>query len=402
MAEGERSNGRGLQASGGATSNSSTEQQQRKCCGEKNAQAVVVEVGSDWTKRDHVGSLFPGIPDDIAIEHILTKVTWKSLCMLSTVSRGWRLAIQSRQVHRARMRNNSTRTLVSTVHISEDCNGFAISLYDPAEFRWLLLPPIPDTRCGIPYGCGCVVLNGNLYVLGGLDDDKPRIDVYKLNLAACKRVWEKCATMREGRKHFPCVVKDERIYVFEPRVTFSGEVFDPERNEWSDFGDIPPVASQPGSWRMTSIAATVDEDIFVHANELYQVYNTYTGAWRQVRNPVYPDQRHTLVVVDGELYDLLPDSVEVYSVSTNSWTCVQRISYHFVDNISIIAAVPLDGELLTLFTCLADGVSGEELVSASYISTGFGRPDCNLVWSRLLSPFQFMGGDFNCLCTIQL
>ncbi|BBN16008.1 hypothetical protein MPTK1_7g02760 [Marchantia polymorpha subsp. ruderalis] len=408
MAEGERNDGRALQASAGATTNGSTEQQQqRKCGGEKNAQALVVsEAGSDWTKRDHVGSLFPGIPDDIAIEHILTKVTWKSLCMLSTVSRGWRLAIQSRQVHRARMRNNSTRTLVSTAHLRKDNTGFAISLYDPAEFRWLLLPPIPDIRGGIPYGCGCVVLDGNLYVVGGLDDEKPRIDVYKLDLAACKRVWEKCATMRQGRRHFPCVVKDDKIYVFEPRVTFSGEVFDPQRNEWTDFGDISALASPPGPWRMTSIAATVDEEIFVHAEELYQVYNTYTGAWRQVPYPDYADEpwRHTLVVVDGQLYDLLPDSVQVYSVSTDSWTCVQRISYHFVDNISISAAVPLDGELLTLFTCFADdGVSGERLVSAAYISSGFGRPDCNLVWSRICSPFQYiMGGDFSRLCTIQL
>lgn len=158
----------------------------------------------------------------MTIDHILTKLPWTALFFtLPAVSSAWRQAIRSHQVHNARLRTQTCRTLVAIIHqtlvrkkasvagplpsdsaTEEFEHALAISLYDPSLDRWYLLPSIEGVDRGIPYACECVCLEGRVYIFGGYGNFCPTNAVYVLDLAAGLGLWRRCASMRTARVGF--------------------------------------------------------------------------------------------------------------------------------------------------------------------------------------------------------
>lgn len=58
--------------------------------------------------------LLPGIPDDVTLFDIATRLPWRTFHGLSSVGRRWQLVIESHEVRTARVHAHSTETLLST------------------------------------------------------------------------------------------------------------------------------------------------------------------------------------------------------------------------------------------------------------------------------------------------
>ncbi|CAM6114533.1 unnamed protein product [Calypogeia fissa] len=176
-------------------------------------------------------NLLPGIPNELTLKEISTKLSWKDFHVLSSVSRGWRHAIQSREVYNARVRSQTRETLALIVDPSQ------LALYSMRDGSSYLLPPIPGFEGGIPTNSRCVSLDGKIYILGGLRDSSNIHDgeVHVLDLAG-QIGWKLCASMREGQSELIGGVHDGKIYGFwgnGMNDDACGEVYDPKTNSWS-------------------------------------------------------------------------------------------------------------------------------------------------------------------------
>ncbi|CAM6104499.1 unnamed protein product [Calypogeia fissa] len=192
-------------------------------------------------------ALLPGIPNRITLNHIITKLPWKTLYILPSLSRGWRQAIRSHQVHDARVRSKSAETLIVANYIQTK-DVHAISLYSMGEKVSYRLPAIPGFGEGYPgrcpRSCQSVWLDGKIYVLGGVDDSGSSNEVYVLDLAG-QRGWRHCSSMLEPRQKFGCGVMDGKIYVFGGiclgRPVFGSEVYNPKVDTWSSIEPMEMV-----------------------------------------------------------------------------------------------------------------------------------------------------------------
>lgn len=82
----------------------------------------VVNIGSKTDARfvrleEHRDQLLPGIPDEIVVDHINTKLPWTELYVLSSVSPRWKQAMESHRVLAVRVHCPSAETVVVHNHI---------------------------------------------------------------------------------------------------------------------------------------------------------------------------------------------------------------------------------------------------------------------------------------------
>lgn len=229
--------------------------------------------------RELCEELLPGIPNDITLEMIIPKTPWRTLQVMSSVSRVWQHAIESRQAYDAPVRSHSTEELcvlrdflcckhkiVGRLHIRSTRDIRPSPLY--------LLPKIPQLGgIGIPLYCEIVTMDGKIYILGGV---KKRVKnrtgkvqygsgrVFVLDLAG-QNPWKECANMLQPRlfvnpkedwflseaearwMESGCQVEDGRIYVVGsrpnlttvyPGIQYAGNecgcgVYDPTLDTWS-------------------------------------------------------------------------------------------------------------------------------------------------------------------------
>ncbi|CAM6122689.1 unnamed protein product [Calypogeia fissa] len=235
-------------------------------------------------------------------------------------------------------------------------------------------------------GCGCVCVQGKLYIIGGnAPDIRPRNDVYVLDLAGQGR-WKQCASMRTARKHFACGAYGGKIYVFGGfGAGNTAEVYDPDQDLWCD---IAPMLSHRIEHKVVNIG-----DVFcVHMGTVLgsddnmkwadsaEIYDPRKDHWTAVANFAIdnslkrkePDVAAAAVVINGKLHGILDDWLYVYEEPLNSrtssqslswngsgsWKAVQSISWDvFQDTASTFLtnycargalAVANDGELLAL------------------------------------------------------
>lgn len=301
--------------------------------------------------------LLPGVPDEITLDHITSKVPWSVCCVLSSVTRGWRHAVRTRQVYDARVRAHSTEAhaVVRFPAVpASKVETFALySLRD--KFCFPQLPPIPTLSKGIPIWSQCVSLDGKLYVLGGQveysSDNSCRASgkVYEIDLAG-QAQWNECASMNEPRLRFGCGVMHGKIYVFggvnrsgyyphEPAygLACGSEVYDPKKNVWSVVRPMPAL-------RIDHVVDTVGEDFVVHGGEncgpdtmrsfpLWQVhsseetrnfleiYNPAKDEWRVVK-PFGKQGGEVLFVARGKFHSLNKKGIQVHDEEKNTWTHV--------------------------------------------------------------------------------
>ncbi|CAM6085907.1 unnamed protein product [Calypogeia fissa] len=354
---------------------------------------VEPEVAAD---RDEDMSYLKGIPDDITIYHILTKLPWTAMFPISRVNSRWRRLVKSRQLYNARVITCRGQTLVPIMHRApmygspvyapsgklspvvkeESLHNEAMSVYDPVMESWHLLPPVPPLVAGIPEGCGCVCLNGKIYVLGGLHasqransfsdttklglpadnyDKGSRKDVYSLDLAAGDTTWTKCADMNCGRAWFHCGVNDGNIYVFWgvngsggtkgfERAVVEVEVYDPEQDLWDIVAPVP--CPDLVKYSMVNKFATVGETFVIHSYfcckdggriTVEHTYDTGKDEWKIVQHAkgeAAADRTDAFVTMNQKLYTIDPknSTLKVYNEDSGSWSSAfVSVLWEFLD-----------------------------------------------------------------------
>lgn len=338
------------------------------------------------TSHGHCQLLLPGLPDHLTVEHIATKIPWRSVQALSCVSSVWCHAIRTREVHRARVRWQSTEEFAIVYYECGPRNSVGLPgclcLYSMRDNLCLELPPPPLLGTFI-------ALDGRLYLIGGLcRNSDQQCDVYVLDLSG-QRLWKQCSSMNYSRSRFACGVLHGKIYVFggtskgvfgrtsmevfgvlhdsyKSAISLS-EVYDPEKDIWSP---ISPMTSL----RCDHQVETVGEELFVYgglsprilpngqylppkylrAANFYGVYNPGRDEWRVVR----PDSNRVLFKAHGNLYSMSRNGIidiHVLDADGNSRTQLEsdsgvvRVLAPFDDfEVRPSAIVALKNELLAI------------------------------------------------------
>ncbi|CAM6118739.1 unnamed protein product [Calypogeia fissa] len=352
-------------------------------------------------------NLLPGIPNELTLKEISTKLSWKDFHVLSSVSRGWRHAIQSREVYNARVRSQTRETLALIVYGSLPSQ---IALYSMRDGSSYLLPPIPGFEGGIPSNSRCVSLDGKIYILGGLRDssnihdrevhvldfilgglrDSSNIhdlEVHVLDLAG-QIGWKLCASMREGQSELIGGVHDGKIYGFWGNGINDhacGEVYDPKTNTWSRI--------RAEVWVSDHEVESLGEEIFVfndprdydsRSTRNHFAYHPVKDEWREVNLSKFSVEDIPFVA-QGNWHLLGTDGIYVHDADHNSWTELHTCS--LPENINSVIRSPfgvqaVDKELLALWNCLSD-FDGFCL----FQSKGFCGDTREILWERV--PLDF-------------
>ncbi|CAM6127918.1 unnamed protein product [Calypogeia fissa] len=351
-------------------------------------------------KKEYGEDLFPGIRDDITVDHITTKLTWRDIHVLASVSHGWRRAIQSRQVYEARLRHGATETFVLVHHNRKPFKE--ISLWSMKDKSCLMLPRIvSELSYRVTSQTKLVAMDGRVYLFG-LD-----LRPYVLDLAG-QRQWKRCSS--RGAKRFydslECGVMNGKIYAFASGwATFEhprSQVYDLKRNTCSL---IKPMPSRRSDYQ---VAVVQDELVlysgeFVTKNcrikpaEFVDFYHPVKDEWRVVEKFKRPMEQ--LFVAEGRMHSMSSACIYVYDFHGNSWAELHSFSFAPIAQFDVI---PL--RVLAV---------GDELLATIYMekhevpyrnrfclvrSKGFNSLKKELLWepAELNAPFvDFTYGDYN-------
>ncbi|CAM6125251.1 unnamed protein product [Calypogeia fissa] len=204
----------------------------------------------------HVGELIPGIADDITVAYITTKLSWRDMYVLSSVSRGWLQAIRSRRVYNARLHHDATETCF-LFYFGKDqiylgsMKDHSVRKLPPIRGRGLVRASPPD---------GVVAIDGRVYAqgLGG------RLHVLDL---AGQQEWKPCLTGKDkGPFHsVKFEVMDGKIYALANssyfRIPRSAYVYDLQQNTWSSIRPMP-------SMRFQYQVVAVGDELVVYGGEV--------------------------------------------------------------------------------------------------------------------------------------
>ncbi|CAK8685820.1 unnamed protein product [Clavelina lepadiformis] len=98
--------------------------------------------------------------------------------------------------------------------------------YDPRNGKWEYIPPMKTCR----YGLTAIVLNNEIYAIGGHDGSNPLCSVEKYNLDT--KTWIDVPSMNEERCGGSACVVDGLIWVFGGFDAKTVEFYDPATNKW--------------------------------------------------------------------------------------------------------------------------------------------------------------------------
>jgi Kelch motif/Secretion system C-terminal sorting domain len=184
--------------------------------------------------------------------------------------------------------------------------------------------------------CGSVVLNGKVYIIGGLEPggiSTAKVHVYD----PVNNTWSTSAPLPMAMHHLACAVAYSKIYVlggytsnpFQP-VTYTYE-YDPVLNNWVSKAPVPTV-------RGASAAAEMNGKIYViggagynllQSNNINEVYDPVMNLW-ETKAPM-PTERdhHAVISVDSLIYSIGGRNfsfnigstrvVEAYSPYSDTW-----------------------------------------------------------------------------------
>lgn len=238
------------------------------------------------------------------------------------------------------------------------------------------------------------------------------------DLVAGPGEWQPCASMLSRRSDFPCGVIDGNILVSGGSAGLEAEMYDPKEDLWLPIADLLNL-------RTNHTMVTLDEQLYVLGGavryetedddgsvDIYadadfaEVYDPAKNRWKEVPQVLDGVGDHTLVVVDGKLYDFRHEAVDVtvYDVNTNSWTLSQPICWDALESMGAsngaccaITATAVDGELFALVRWQANFYEKLSVLK----SRGFANKRVPLTWDGVLCPFKI---DLNWpfLCTIKV
>jgi hypothetical protein len=360
-------------------------------------------------------SLLPGVPDEITLNHILTKLPWRTVYALASLGRAWRSALRSGDVHDARVRANSTQTLVSMVHDDPSLAfrnyRFAVSLYDFSQDTWHLLPQIPGIISGIPENCSCISVHGKLFILGGRGEAPLYFsrEVHEFDPAGPGQ-WRQCASMICGRASFACDVKDGKIYVFGGMgAEGAAEIYDPAQDVWHG---IAPMLTN----RVQHKVVRVGDEFYLHMGRSFdrdwndatfaEVYDSNKDEWRRIENFTELAKKVEAVLVMRErMFKILDDWLQVYDQPAGKWKTCGAISWDVIkfrryvqsSNYMEVAAsaIAVNGEVLALVCGLSP--ANEMVWTPLRSCVSYSQ---KLSWKKIHSPLHFR--QCHCMCAIEL
>ncbi|CAM6127920.1 unnamed protein product [Calypogeia fissa] len=352
----------------------------------------------DLTPDDE--GLIPGIPNDITLQQVATKLPWRDIQVLSSVSRAWRQAVQSRQVYNARAVCNSNESFILFHHRpAEEIND--IFLYSVRDKSCHKLPPVLSKYSQrVKLRRDLVTLDGKVYAFGDFS-------LYILNLAE-QQQWKPCASMPHsiqwcGSSRFAAM--NGKIYAFGgPPKLFRAEVYDPSKNAWS------PIKHMP-CYRDCFELAEAGDELVAHRGfvlkiednrprykraDFLSVYHPVKNEWREIplRGP-----RRRLNAAGGRLYSITEDDIYLYDVHGQSWTHVHSFSFPASTELEagvqyhkpiIVKAVLVDNELLAHveWSSKIGSFFNEAHRSSLFQSKGF-RTQKQLLWEEVEISFPF-------------
>ncbi|CAM6120784.1 unnamed protein product [Calypogeia fissa] len=336
--------------------------------------------------------LIPGIPNEVTLDHIVTKIPWRVFHILSSVSPVWLHAIRSRQVHDARVRSHSAETLILIKRELNSKHVSMIELFSMRENSCCQLPPIPGFRDGFPSSqSSCVSIDGKVYVLGGQvgwnEEASAKVHVFDV---AGQGQWLECANMKKARRDFGCGVLDGKIYICggesAGRPVPESEVYNPKENTWS------PISPTP-SLRVHHLVTAVGQELFVHGGQFcfrfispicqlavnrraqpghpstsssitksmtpayffFEIYNPVKDEWRLVKPPEFFGLDF---VAHGKLHRINAErGIELFDSQQNSWVHLHSVSYAFSGQVDqgcsghVWCIQAVNDELLAIVAC---------------------------------------------------
>ncbi|CAM6127917.1 unnamed protein product [Calypogeia fissa] len=380
------------------------------------------------TSEDHAEELIPGLPTDLTLQQIATKLSWGDIQVLSSVSLGWRRVIQSRQVYNARVTCNSNKSSFVFVHKVPFTEYNEIFLYSWREKSCHKLPPIlSEYSRRVKLRQELVTMDGKVYAFG---ED---FSLYMLDLAE-HRQWKQCANMQNGSQYatsFQCGVMNGKIYSFvrsfiefahpERFLASSSEVNDPPKNTWSKIKHMPSrrhwfeltiVGDGLVVDRGTVFTMEGDTPTFKPADFL-SAYHPAKNEWREIplERPYIGNfwaggRLHSITAHDIHVvYDHVHGQYWAHLHSFESFPASPRGKFAAseggvdYEKPLIVAVVCVDNELLAHLRWspkgipLAEGttINGDFSISCLFQSKGFQSQQKQLVWQEVDISFPLIG-----------
>ena len=216
---------------------------------------------------------------------------------------------------------------------------------------WESRPPLQVKRQEL----GAAVLNGLVYVPGGLDANGNAVAVVE-RYDPATRQWQFKASMPATLHHFAMAAARGRLYVLGGYVSaFSGTIavreYDPVTDAWTTKAPLPRA-------RGAMVGVTIGEKIYVVGGVVpgvgavgeLTVYDPLTDAHQTLAPMPTPREHLAAAAVGGLLYvaggraSSLFDALEIYDPQTNQWRTGPRLPTARGGN----GASWLDGKLLVI------------------------------------------------------
>lgn len=195
--------------------------------------------------------LFPGLPNDIALE-CLIRLPLYQLSIAASVCTNWKRQIKHPLFRQRRKDSGLTRpvlalaqAILTTIRKPQGITTlsstqfYRLSIFDPERGYWSDLPPIPELVDGLPMFCRVVGVGSDLMVIGGCDPVNWRVmdSVFIYNFISGS--WRRGADMPgEQRLFFGCASDSERFVVVagghndEKNALRSALLYDVAEDEW--------------------------------------------------------------------------------------------------------------------------------------------------------------------------
>jgi hypothetical protein len=207
-----------------------------------------------------------------------------------------------------------------------------------SQINWMTRAPLPNELTE----CGSVVLNGKIYIIGGLEPgavSTTKVHIYD----PIQNSWSTAAPLPMALHHMPCVAYNGKIYVlggytsnpFQP-VSNTYE-YDPVANKWFAKAPVPTV-------RGAAAAAEIGGKIYVtggagynllQSTDINEAYDPVNNTWETKAPMSVARDHHSVVALDTMLYSVggrnfsvnigRSKVVEAYMPFSDTWILVDSL-----------------------------------------------------------------------------
>ncbi|KAJ7284306.1 hypothetical protein O6H91_04G128500 [Diphasiastrum complanatum] len=299
------------------------------------------------TQAIEEADLIPGLADDVAMECLL-RVAGSSHPHMQAVCRRWERVIKSPEFYEERRRAGTLSPYICMVQAFPEptCSmeadkdmampGFGLSMFDPKQGSWEWLPQIPDFPQGLPLFSQCLALEAKLFVVGGWNPStyEAMTSIYIFNF--CTRQWKRGRDMLEARSFFGCGVLNGQILVAgghdeDKNALATAEVYLPEEDRWERLPQMSEERDEcfgvvlNAKFYAISGYATEMQGQFVRSTD---VYDPATGCWIRTEEflmaDIFPS---AYTVAGGQLYAFRRQELLLYNCEDGTWESIDCLPY---------------------------------------------------------------------------